>query len=480
MKINLKLKNLIFQIQNPIITKILSKKIFSFIACTIFFSQLLWSQNDTIVKNSSLINSFNADITLQGMGATDEVLPFWLYSNKLGRIDKETNFLTLGSFGYKRSVSKNALIDTKVGVLYNDFDGVFIDQLYATFTNSWIEFNTGLKHRDVLYENLSSVGGDVLWSGNSRAIPGVELKTSRSIKLLKWFGFRANIAHYELNDTRSVDGAMIHHKSLYLDFKLSESSAFSIGLRHYVQWGGFSQEFGQQDESLSSLGKIFLGKSGGNTENDQINALGNHIASYQVGYNFNKEKYNLELYHQNLFEDRSGRELNNFPDGVWGVYFKSKSSNFIKSILYEYVQTISQSGRPLPVDQVNQNSGGDNYFNNTVFSSGWVYNGNTIGLPFIIPREDNRGVSINRSIAHHLGVFGSFSKFDYRFKGTYAKYLGSYGNALIPAEKAIYIYGQLIYPSKYGSFSIQTGVDYSNYTKGNLGVNLGYSYSFLD
>jgi hypothetical protein len=457
-------------------TKNFSKKLFYTLVSYIIFTQLLIAQNDTVIKNDSLYNNFNASISLQGMVASDGDLPFWLFNNTLGRVDAQTNFLTLGDFGYTRSVSEKATVDTKVGVLYNDFDGVIIDQLYATYKNSWFDFNLGLKHRDVLLDDLSSVGGDILWTGNARAMPGAELSTARTIKLLKWFGFRATIAHYELNDTRVVDGAMIHHKSLYLDFNLSKTSNFFAGLAHYVQWGGFSQEFGQQEESFSSFAKAFVGKGGGNTINDQLNAVGNHVASYHLSYDKEMTNYNIKLYHQNLFEDRSGRELRNFPDGIWGIFLQPNKNKLITSILYEYVQTVSQSGRRLVQGGEGNGSGLDNYFNSGIYQTGWVYNGNTIGVPFIIPREDNLGVAINRSIAHHLGVFGYLSKFEYRVKATYAEYLGTYQEPIIPREKAMYLYGQLAYPSKYGSLSVQIGLDYSNYTKENFGVNFGYRY----
>ncbi|MEH6408122.1 MAG: capsule assembly Wzi family protein, partial [Leeuwenhoekiella sp.] len=219
--------------------------------------------------------------------------------------------------------------------------------------------------------------------------------------------------------------------------------------------------------------KIFVGESGGGDSyvGEQTNALGNHLGSYHLTYDLKKPDYSLKIYYQSIFEDRSGRELNNFPDGVWGVMLKPKNGNLIKGILYEYAQTISQSGR-------HTFSGGDRYFYNGIYKTGWTYEGRTIGIPFIIPNTTRDGIAINRSIVHHLGFTGDVGFINYLFKISYVKNLGRYGFPINPAEKAIYTMGQFNYSSFLGDLQLTLGLDNSNYKNATFGVGMGYHYKF--
>lgn len=453
----------------------------------VLMSTIVYAQQiDTAIIDSTSTNNqkhqVKADVQLSGQAASQAVTPFWFYANRLGQFDSETTVSGVANAQYNYRPKQDRGIETGASIAYkNGLDPkVFVDQLYTTFYFKKIELTAGVKHRPLLLDNLSAVGGDILWSRNARAIPGIDIATRRPITLSKGLAFRANFAHYELIDDRFVDRAKIHHKSLFFDVNIKDNQRLSFGLAHYVQWGGDSPSAGNQDLGLRDFVRMVLGASGGNTRNDQINALGNHLGSYRLDYTIDKEKYGLKLYHQSIFEDRSGRELNNFPDGVWGVFFTPKKNKFVNSVLYEYIQTISQSGRPrATAGGENQQSGGDNYFGNSIYRSGWSFFNQTIGLPFIPPR-DGSGFIQNRSVVHHLGITGNLGALEYLIKGTYEKKLGSYATPLLPNEQAVYTFLNLSYPSKYGRFTALMGLDYSNFSKENIGFGLGYQYAILN
>ncbi|EDM43005.1 hypothetical protein SCB49_12309 [unidentified eubacterium SCB49] len=383
-------------------------------------------------------------------------------------------------------VSKSGLRSRRsisVGGGLNVLDGadkqLQIEQLYVDYTLKWFNVSAGVKHRDVPYQGLSTVNGDILWTGNARSIPGVLLKTATPISLASWLQVNASLGHYELNDDRFVDKARIHYKSLGFIFKISKNQQLTTRLSHYAQWAGVSPEFGKQAGSFSDYIRVVFGQNGGNQRNDQINTIGNHLGSYQINYNINLSNKEIDLYHQSLFEDRSGRELNNFPDGVWGVALQFKENPLLKTVLFEYVQTVSQSGRPRATSGgENQQSGGDNYFSNSIYQSGWSYQGNIIGLPFILRDDANLKTLNNRSYAFHFGAAGSYKQFDYSLKSTWVKNLGTYGSAYDITEKAIYLYGNLSFNSKIGVFTGQGGLDISNVSENAIGVGLGYQYNF--
>lgn len=186
----------------------------------------------------------------------------------------------------------------------------------------------------------------------------------------------------------------------------------------------------------------------------------------------------FSIYHEHPFEDGSGTRLANFPDGVWGAFFIPESKKIITAVLYEYIDTMDQSG-------ISVGSGKDNYFANGIYSSGWSYEKNIIGLPFVIFDENvevsdkYNPITSNRSKVHHLGISGSLSKFDWKIKSTYAQYLGTYRKTFSPEWNYWYNYGSLSYKSeKIGTFTLMGGVDFSNVSSTLVAGGIEYSYKF--
>ena len=370
------------------------------------------------------------------------------------------------------------------GLLYKNglWDDVYIDEAYATYRYKTFEADLGVKQRPEKYMGLSSVGGDVLWSNNAMAIPGLRLQLTEPIKIFNWMYTKAQIAHYELNDDRFVEGAKIHFKSFYLDLRLTPRDIISGELQHYVQWGGTSPVYGKYPENFGAFIDVFLGSEGGSDASgpDQANAAGNHLGSYEFNYRRSGEVYDFTFYHQSLFEDSSGRNLNNFPDGVWGLFFDFHDGELLKGLNLEYVQTVSQSGRYGSTSGLSGTfSGGDNYFIGNQYASGWTYRNQIIGLPFTFKEEDGHPFTNSRSYVFHAAATGHFWQLDYKAKLSYVENLGTYGQPLNPHEKAIYSYGQLIYPTEnYGNFSLEAGLDHSNTRNTTAGLSVGYQYAF--
>ena len=77
--------------------------------------------------------------------------------------------------------------------------------------------------------------------------------------------------------------------------------------------------------------------------------------------------------------------------------------------------------------------GRDDYFNNSMYMSGWTNHGRVIGLPLLgglVYGDDGvvTEISCNRVRAHHLGVGGNLNeRCPYAFKSTYSRNYGRYG-----------------------------------------------------
>jgi len=403
--------------------------------------------------------------------------PFWFYSNQMGMVSEQTTALGLLDGHYKRLLGE--YFDIEVGgSLFFDYADKADNQIrgneyYATLGWNVIRFTAGARARPERMLGISSVNGDVLWSNNARAIPGVELYMAAPFWITRWLGIEAGISHFWLNDERFVQDPYIHYKYGSLNFQLSERSLLKFGLQHYAQWGGVSPESGPQPSSFSDFIRVFFGASGDTsaTEPDQVNVLGNQLGSWRLNYQYTLEDSELSFYFQNLFENTSGLELNNFPDGVWGAFWQFPENSPVRGILYEYSQTtwLRSSG----------NGNGENYFNNGgTYRSGWTYFDRVIGTPFIEPDPDRPGVRNNRFVAHHLGLRAALSKLDIKFLGSYISYIGSGNQTNDPAENIIRTQILFQYPfGEYATLGFHLGGDFSDLNNEIFGAGLSFSYA---
>jgi len=120
----------------------------------------------------------------------------------------------------------------------------------------------------------------------------------------------------------------------------SPPPSLSLGLEHYVFWGGVSPIYGQLPEWNEYFRYVF-GMTGGEAANltDQANASGNQLGSYNLEINKDWQTASVSFYWNHPYEDRSGRELANIRDGLWGAHLGMKNREaFITDIVYEYTQ----------------------------------------------------------------------------------------------------------------------------------------------
>jgi len=274
------------------------------------------------VSNAQQNLEYTGSIEVNGYGVS-EGLPFWLRTN------------TKGFLGNNHQLSAGASLLARDG--FNET--LNRNNLFLGYKNSFFEVVLGAKNRSVSKEGLSTINDDILYSGNARALPGVLLKTSKPIKIGSHIGIDLDLAHYVLNDSRATKNVNVHYKMLRINYKIKQKHTIAAALRHYVQWGGTLTSGRELPSNFDSYLRVFFGSNGGSESSfsDQVNAIGNHIGSYQVDYKYESEKTIINLYYQSIFEDRSGRELANFPDGVWGIYFKNQDKKLFQSFLYEFI-----------------------------------------------------------------------------------------------------------------------------------------------
>lgn len=411
-----------------------------------------WAQKWTV--------EWNADSYM--LAGTGDYLPFWARTGHDGILPYSSAGVVAGGADVKWRSHNGFFFEAGTNLVgslasrnpwqnTNQAAG-FVDRLYASVGWKMLRLDVGMIPRDKALGDLSISGGDIMWSGNARNIPGINA-SSDWIYFEKghWFGFKGNIAHYQLIDNRYVKGAMVHNKELSVKFALGRKVDFIAGFGHWAHWGGDSPVYGDYPVSLIDYYRIFMALSGGEdaSASDQINVLGNHLGREYIRFDWRHSAFTMTFQYDKPFEDRSGMKYKNAPDGIWTLKFAFKDRDaLVTDVLYEHIRTTWQSGpahdRPATEEEMAKQDpndhyygkivlgGCDNYFSNGEYRSGWTNYGRTIGLPLILPNAPGKdgvcmGIASNRIRGHHFGLAGVvFDDVPYMFKATYTKNYGRY------------------------------------------------------
>ncbi|MCX2837890.1 hypothetical protein OQ279_06955 [Salinimicrobium sp. MT39] len=421
--------------------------------------------------------------TAQGLVYSGEESPFWLHSNQRGRIDEKTNlssWLTgIGTYKFRN----DGVLSVGIGLLYSDgySDEMKLDEFFINYENKWVEAYAGRKQRDELFRGISATNESVLWSLNSRPVPGLSFKV-KPLMLFKRAGIGVKASWEEFfseERDRFIQMPRIHHKSFHLIYTGIDNVELIAGGHHYVQWGGKSSEYGDLPAGLNDYIKVITGGSlaggGGLVGEQEINGLGNHLGGYEIQLNTTFSHFDISLIYNTIFEDFSGIKLRNTPDGRYGIYISDREpEKWIQAFMYEYYFTRNQSKNYPTID------GKDNYFNNNLYRSGWTYENRIIGLPFIMLDEDRFRVAHNNIVAHHIGLTGTaFYEYPYKFLASYRGNYGAKSGTSKPIERIISMYLDANVWQRYVDVNVQIGADLHSSESSNAGIGLRVTKNFF-
>ncbi|WP_029035311.1 capsule assembly Wzi family protein [Salinimicrobium terrae] len=420
------------------------------------------------------------------MGGTGENLPFWMHSNNRGRIGKESNLLGVTSLLAEYSFYNGSTLSIGAGVFSGDqlHNEIAVDQAYVEFKNNWFKITAGAKQQPEIYNGLSGTNNSILHSLNARPFPGLKVATAHPLMIVPGIGFEAEWAEYLLEEDRLIPWTRVHQKSLHLVLQPSNDWEITAGLLHFAQWGGTSPEWGEQPAGPTDYLKIVTGRHGGEAaiETERQNSLGNHLGSWELNVRKQFEFSSVEFIYNSIFEDGSGSRLANFPDGRYGIFWKSREEEgFLSALMYEFYYTKDQSQTgPHLYDQ---------YFNSYLYRSGWTYHEKVIGAPFFLYDKEVDQIINNKFIVHHLGISGNILTptdiYPYRFLLSYAQNEGTYGRSLFPSgeteKKLSLLFHTRLYNSLYENFQIDLHVaaDYSNMAVPNYAAGVRLKYEML-
>lgn len=477
----------------------------AFITTIIFFisNQFSFAQVEPVNYSIGLTSAFS----------TNGNLPFWFYTDRFGIIDPQSaNLLT--DINVYSDFKKNS----KWGYGYGaelvgrlaENKAVFLNQLYFKAHYGHLTIHIG-RMKERLNDHMPSLSsGSMMWSGNAAPMPKIAVYFPDYAPIPFTYGYLEIKGYWSqgfFGNSRYVKHAYLQQKQLYVRAggKLPIHGFF--GLTDDVQWGGTSSnpKVGRLPQDFRNYIRVTFGEHGGphSPKGEEINALGNHIGSWELGVQLDLPHYKGIIYRQSIFEDKSGLRLGqgSIKDGILGVGIQSKNPHQIVSgILWQFLYSKNQSGpalpdppNPLPPGATKTHDaaghpwgGRDNYFNNYIYRSGWTYFGRTIGTPFLTTGSwesimNGTGAIINnRVLAQHIGVGGMYGTLSYKAFFTYTKNYGTYGKPFTPPRKQYSVYYQLNIPvQSIPQLTVNGAVsaDFGDMYGRNLGLMIGINYS---
>lgn len=396
----------------------------------------------------------NYDIELYGLTSSGIYAPSLFLNNQYGKFTPQSSSINTlfgisklndtdtEKFQYSYKISALTQADRKVNKIY-------LHEYYGKIKWSIFDLSIGASEENLGIQDAELSSGGLLFSKNTRPMPKLSIGILNYTKIPFTKGFmeiKGALSHGWFTDNTIVSDILLHHKYAVLRFGGKLPIHFQYGVDHVAQWGGHSEQIGQQPHSIKDYVSIFLGKAGGADalETDQINVLGNHIISQSMRLDLNISDFEIGAYWQNVSEDSPIRFITqtmNIKDGLWGFSIKTKAFPFVNGVLYEYLNTTDQSGPYHDKDGLIY-GGADSYFYNGVYQSGWSFYERTIGTPLIFPpqAEGNGMIPVNNRVqAHHVGLMGNIFGYKYKALATFSKNYGIYGKSesLIKKNTAI-------------------------------------------
>lgn len=440
-------------------------------------------------------------------------LPFWMTSNKNGVLSLHNGNYQLIQAGFTKKLEPDSVNKwsytwgANFVYGYGEKSDFQANQYWFGVRHKWLIIKAGAQPDPILYEGLSSTNGNLDRSNNARPLPGISLTTNNYIPFLfwkKWFSFRAEFEEKFYSNHAFVKDAHLHHKSLYGKATLPLNWSVTAGLEHFVDWGGTSPTEGAMPGWSQYFNYILGLKAGpGAYTDDRLNKSGNQLGIYSVEIKKVWSKSSVSLYWNHLFEDRSGMEMVNWLDGLWGIHLSKKDkSALITDFVYEYMYTLNQSGSihhhpsPTPSNPGRiTGRGRDNYFDHYIYRSFTYYN-RMMGTPLFVPRIGADGVAdgfaSTRMWMHHIGMKGALGSGVYwktmltlsRNFGVYNEsfpWSADFGQAVYPVPKDEFSFlCELNYRGNKLPFQVNVGIagDYGDRFESRTGAYAGISYQF--
>jgi len=437
--------------------------------------------------NPTITNKLSVESGL--IPAFNNGVPFWVRYNNSGRF-KDSNANSLfADILYEGStdLNKNWSLSWEMESVLSfngQPDGTLI-QANLKIENSFIKIFGGMEEEFFGFNDPQLSLGNLGYGNNALPIPKIVIATNgwqRTPILGDVLSFKAYLAHGWFEKNRFQSQAFLHQKYLYLKANMiGKRLELAVGLNHNAQWGGSNRaNESAQPTGFKNFTRLFLARAGGPDAllTDRQNALGNHLGNYDLRGSYQFNGFKISNYWQFLWEDGGGLVPFNWRDGMMGVSVTFDNFKLINKFVFEIVRTNDQDARKMGKDGVPIFEP-DNFFNNSVYKSGWTYKNNMIGSPlFININSENAQIANIQNMvnAFHIALAGEYKNFDYMLRFTSFQNNGTKSEPLDPSYALDIVDIMVNYRlDDHSGFNLRL-----NYEVGNLvgGSSLGFLLSF--
>lgn len=442
-------------------------------------------------KISRLWEGVRYGASLRGTAGGGDNAPFWFTNNRYGLGPVKNNTFQARAY-LIREADADSCRKWRIGygadlvAGYGNESEFCIQQAFFDVQWKMLRLSVGQKERASELKNEELSTGGMTLGINARPIPQVRLEMPDfwAVPGTKgWLAFKAHIAYGLYTDNRwqrnwnagttnlYTENSFFHSKALLI--KIGNEKKFPLtlkwGLEMACQFGGKGYNVtSYKGEKLAQgvkLGGSFLRAfvpSGGDVNDDAFsNAVGNHVGSWHVRFDWEGKGWSVGAYMDHFFEDHSqlGMQYGFWKDMLLGAEINLPKNPYVSNIVYEHIGTKNQSG-PLFHDATPENpqqiSANDGYYKNHVYGS-WQHGGFVMGNPLIVSPMYNsyfdlKGVLstfYSRVSAHHVGLKGSpTSWLTWRALYTFEKNWGCYDRPVKDPLEGHFLLLEAIYKPK--------------------------------
>ncbi len=430
---------------------------------------------------------------LSGVASSGRYAPFWVHSASYGSISAMPYSGALLGGIYKTERQPHRWLDysasAQVAMQVDRSFHIYPHSAYFSARLYVFRITAGFKPDTYDYDTHCPqlTGGNMLFSQNARPIPRITISTNGYIPIPFLFGyaeFKAGLSHGWFIDNIYVRHSFLHHK--YIGGRLGGNLPVNLSyeFHHAAQWGGVSPVHGDLGSSIHSYIRIFTAANGGNNNNDQMNAEGNHVGSQQLALTAKGTGWRVTAYWQNFFEDAPIKPIwssVNISDGLWGICIHQNHWLYIQGALYELTNTTDQSGLLHDIDGL-VIGGNDGYFTNYIYRNGWNYYRMSLGTPFItspIYNSDSKTETQtvnNRITAHHAGIYGDIKGYQYRLLCSHVTNYGIYNLYDIPSNRLVKSHNTSLLVEVEHCFQKAWGLQFKLALAADIGSQFGNSF----
>lgn len=450
---------------------------------TLMFPLVIFAQEQ---KEMNEWNKISYEVQTDIVASKGKHAPFWLVSNRHGLSSLENNNANL-SLGFFRDFDQKKSFTWAYGAefagTYNYYSPFYVQQLYADVKYNCWELSVGSKEHWSEGKHRTLSGGGLTFAPNARPIPQVRFGINE-YTTIPWFfngwvkikghlsygryiddNFQRNFTEKAVS-SRHTTGMIFHEKTAFMRIANPSDKGFGweSGLEMYSKFGGNLCTKNAKGESryqplpvsFMEYIKAFIPMPGGEDapSGEQVNINGNVLGSWHAVLDYTADTWKLRTYYEHFFEDHSQmlgiswvsnregetRFLSYHPwiDGMWGLELELPRGKWLRGVVAEYITSRDQSGPILHNTNENfkeQLSGGDNYYNHSLFQS-WQHGGMVVCNPYFISPIYNGDGSLfmyyTRMRSYHIGVEGEpYQGWAYRLLGSYTRHWGTYTTPLV-------------------------------------------------